>query len=123
MRYAVLVLAILGALASGFLGYRWYSDYQNLKGMMADVRAAGAGNPEVGQAAAQFDKLGYAAYSLLAALPLGIVGGVLAFARLGWIGAIVMLLPVIAAVALVAGVQPAPGQQSPLPGTLIFTSP
>jgi len=113
MRYAVLILGILGALGSGFLGYKWWSDAHSagVQAQMDTIRALGS--PELAQQTqAKMDQLVRASYFLMAGLPLGIVGGVLAMRRQGWIAGLLMLIPVALATAFAQNA-----------GVLIFTFP
>ena len=73
MRMTCLILAIIGALCCGVLGYIWLTDYYDLK------EAVAAGLAEYTESKAEFEKVGIAAYLLLVAAVLGIAGGVMVF--------------------------------------------
>jgi hypothetical protein len=101
MRIAGLILGILGGLAAGLLGMKWLSDANQLKELTDFVRQTGGDTSDI-------DKLVTAAYVLIGAMVLGIVGGVLAFMGKGKIAAVLML---------VAGILPAVFE----PKALVFT--
>jgi len=101
MRIAGLILGILGGLAAGLLGMKWLSDANQLKELADFVRQTGGDTGDL-------DKLVTAAYVLIGAMVLGIVGGVLAFMGKGKIAAVLML---------VAGILPAIFE----PKALVFT--
>jgi hypothetical protein len=99
MRYAVLVLAVLGAVGSGYLGARWLHDYFTLKDKMEanmklvdmyralaasggpNLSAQAGGNDQVEAAYQQFQRAGKTAPFLLAGVVLALAGGILALAR------------------------------------------
>jgi hypothetical protein len=80
MRIAALVLGILGALLSGLLGLKWLGDASQAQAAIASARSLGMDMSEL-------DVLVRAAYGLLAALALGIAGGVLALKGNGKVAA------------------------------------
>jgi len=92
MRIVGLILGILGGLAAGALGMKWLSDAHQMRELIGAARGLGVDTGEL-------DKLIIAAYILLAAMVLGIIGGVLAFKGKGKIAAGLMLvgalLPVV----------------------------
>jgi len=92
MRIVGLILGILGGLAAGALGIKWLSDAHQMRELIGAAREFGVDTGEL-------DKLIIAAYILLAAMVLGIIGGVLAFKGKGKIAAGLMLvgalLPVV----------------------------
>lgn len=92
MRIVGLILGILGGLAAGALGIKWLSDAHQMRELIGAARGLGVDTGEL-------DKLIIAAYILLAAMLLGIIGGVLAFKGKGKIAAALMLvgalLPVV----------------------------
>ena len=92
MRIVGLILGILGGLAAGALGMKWLSDAHQMRELIGAARGLGVDTGEL-------DKLIIAAYILLAAMVLGIIGGVLAFKGKGKIAAALMLvgalLPVV----------------------------
>lgn len=94
MRIVVLILGILGGLTSGYLGYRWLSDYDSRKGDIERMRkeSASGKDAELDAKLAQVDKAHKASYCLLAGCLLGIAGGVLGYMGKGLIGAALMLV-------------------------------
>jgi len=92
MRIVGLILGILGGLAAGALGMKWLSDAHQMRELIGAAREFGVDTGEL-------DKLIIAAYILLAAMVMGIIGGVLAFKGKGKIAAGLMLvgalLPVV----------------------------
>ena len=88
MRIAVLILAIIGALASAALGMKWISDTNKFKETLDLAQKMGVDMSEM-------DRLLKAAYALLAGSALAIVGGVLAMMRKGKIAAPVLGLAVL----------------------------
>ncbi|MBX3696041.1 MAG: hypothetical protein KF790_12825 [Steroidobacteraceae bacterium] len=84
MRYATLVLGILGGLMAGFLGGRWITDLQKVD-MLGRAMAQATGT--------SLGSMQTAAYLLILAMFAGIVGGVMAFrGSAGRIPGIAMLL-------------------------------
>lgn len=74
MRYATLVLGILGGLMAGFLGGRWIADLQKVEqkvDMLGRAMAQATGT--------SLGSMQTAAYLLILAMFAGIVGGVMAF--------------------------------------------
>ena len=71
MRITALVLGVLGALLSGMLGLKWLGDAGQARAAIEAARSLGVDTAEL-------DTLVRAAYGLLAALALGLAGGVLA---------------------------------------------
>ncbi len=102
MRYGVLILAVLGALACGALGYQWTSDASNPEfRLVLDLARVAASvdpakKPELDAETATLDRLVRAAYLLMLACPLGLVGGVAAFSRKGKIAAALLWIAGIA---------------------------
>jgi hypothetical protein len=92
VRVLVLFLGLLGGITSGLVGYRW------LSGKWANAEAVEArresSDEDVQKAVTQFDRLSRASWFLLAALPLGIAGGVLTGMGRGRIGGPLMLAAV-----------------------------
>ncbi len=81
MRIVAFILAILGGLLAAALGVTWLSDASELQDQIALAEAAGI----------SIDSMITAAYLLIAALFLGITGGVLALMRKGKIAAPVLI--------------------------------
>lgn len=92
LRVFVLFLALVGSVSAGVLGVRW------LGGASANAETIEArrstDDPAVKGALDRIDGLAHAAYFLLAAVPLGIAGGVLAGVGRGKLAAPVLLLAV-----------------------------
>jgi hypothetical protein len=105
MRGIVLLLGLLGAVGSGFLGYKWYSDANDpeYKAKIELARSLAEamdkenvpGNEEGKASIAEYERSVKAAYFLLAGLPLGIAGAVLAFLGRPKSGAALLLVAVI----------------------------
>lgn len=81
MRIAAFILGILGGLCAAALGITWLSDAAELQDQIAAAEAAGV----------SVDSLITAGYLLVAALFLGVAGGVLALMRKGKIAAPVLI--------------------------------
>ncbi len=81
MRIVAFILAILGGLLAAALGVTWLSDASDLQDQIALAEAAGF----------SIDSMITAAYLLIAALFLGITGGVLALMRKGKIAAPILI--------------------------------
>jgi hypothetical protein len=123
LRILVLVFAILGGLAAGYLGFRWYQDTNDpiIKAVIdADRKLLEQPGQASGQGAkleeaktriADYDKFVKASYILMAGLPVGVLAGALAFLRTS---------PIIASVLMLA-VMIGPGVLHPR--SLVFTSP
>lgn len=94
LRATVLVLGILGGLAAAFLGFSWYSDYDANRELIDAAREL---SDELGVDAAGLQAFGEieghirASYVLMADLLVGILGGVLVFARKPVPGGVLML--------------------------------
>jgi hypothetical protein len=115
VRIAVLILAILGILFPGFFGLSVYGKlretqeenrkYQELKEKMEEF----VGNdPEYRDKVHKYDRACLSTYCLLAAVPLGIFGAVLAFLGRGLSGGLVLIVAflgpvVLAPIGLLAG--------------------
>lgn len=93
MRIAALILGILGGIAAAILGAKWLGDAKDLESTIAAARALGADTGEL-------DRTIYAAYALLAALALGVVGGVLTMKDKGKVGGLLMAIGVAVPAAL-----------------------
>ena len=94
MRVVVLIIALLGAVASGFLGYKWFSDSKKDEVKASRelyAMAAKAGSEEAKAKLAEFDRLVLASYFLMGAFALGIAGGILAYTGRGMIAGVVLL--------------------------------
>ncbi len=102
MRIAALILGILGALASGFLGSRWLSDYNENKELLAAAAKMGADTGDL-------DKVVMGAYILLVAAAVSLVGGIMTLKGKGKIFGPLMILLALSPVAF-------------KPEALIFTS-
>src|SRR5262245_39646825 len=100
MRILVLILAILGGLGSGFLGYKWYGDAQRLKEPIDAVRGAAEATPEGKAKLAEFDRLVMSSYFLMAGALVAVVGGILAMNGRGLIAGVLMLAVVAVPVVL-----------------------
>lgn len=83
MKYATLILGILGGLAAGFLGVKWVEDLAQLNEMQVAM-AQSMGN--------DIDGMRIASLLLLAGSAAGIVGGLLAFRGKWLVGGIIMLV-------------------------------
>lgn len=83
MKYATLILGILGGLAAGFLGVKWVEDLAQLSEMQVAM-AQSMGN--------DIDGMRIASLLLLAGSAAGIVGGLLAFRGKWLVGGIIMLV-------------------------------
>ncbi|HEV3258624.1 MAG TPA: hypothetical protein VG013_17240 [Gemmataceae bacterium] len=126
MRIAVLILAILGAAGSGFLGVRWMTDSLTNKDQIEADRAQaeklrpllnlmGEADPKMKAQLADYDAKYHNAIQamkaypfLLAGVGLGVWGGLLGLARRGKSGAALLLVAALGPAVL-------------LPKTLIFT--
>lgn len=90
MKYATLILGILGGLSAGFLGVKWVGDLAQLNEMQ--VAMAQSMGTDIGGMRA-------ASLLLLGASVAGIIGGVLAFRGKLLVGGVIMLaagvLPVL----------------------------
>jgi hypothetical protein len=94
MRVVVLIIALLGAVASGFLGYKWFSDSRSDEYKLARQLAGAAaesGSEEAKAKVAEVDRLVTASYFLMAAFALGIAGGILAYTGRGLIAGVILL--------------------------------
>ena len=92
MRYAVLVLGILGGVIVGALGAKWISDYNQYRATVESLQSAGAD-------LSRLERLVRAGYALLLAFVLGLAGGVLALKRQARLaGGLMLAGPAIAAV-------------------------
>lgn len=103
MRITVLIIAILGSAASGFLSSKWYSDWIKLsdkvqfaKALLDEVEAGGKGNPakiqEARESYAKFRRLGNTIPFLMGSAVLGLVGGVVAMQRFKLVAALTLLV-------------------------------
>jgi hypothetical protein len=91
MRYAVLVLGILGGVIDGALGAKWISDYKQYRATVESLESMGAD-------LSQLESLVQAGYALVLAFVLGLAGGVLALRRQGRLaGGLMLAGPVLAA--------------------------
>lgn len=84
MRIAALILGILGGLISGAVGFKWWSDAQDVDPKLLEMAKA------LGGAAGDLDKLIMASYVLMAGALAGIIGGILAM-KGNKIGGILMI--------------------------------
>jgi hypothetical protein len=110
MRIAVFVLGILGSLAAGTLGGIWLKDTLGPAGQMVEILRQVGPTDEAGlEKLREWDRLGHTIWFLLAALPLGIFGSILALRGNGVLGALLMVLAALGPVIL-------------FPKTLLFTS-
>lgn len=91
LRISIIVLALLGALASGALGIKWISDANESAAQIETLEAMGMDTSELNQILT-------GAYMLLGSMVLGIAGAVAAFRR--------KMVPT-SALLLLAGVAPA----------------
>lgn len=100
MRYIVLTLALLGAAASAGWGYIWLGVLREkqpeldraLRLLSSPLMAQGGVNQsEVRDSLAAVNRLKTATYLLLAAGPLGVLGGILALMSRGNWGALLLL--------------------------------
>ena len=84
MRIAALIMGILGGLASGMLGMKWISDYNDAKALIESIGSMGVDMGEI-------NAMHTAGFILLAGLVAGIAGGILAFVGKGKLGAPLLL--------------------------------
>jgi hypothetical protein len=97
MRIAVIILAVLGALGAGFLGFKWNSDsrkpeVQLMRKLVEEVgKEDTAEGKEAREKLAEVDRLVLASYFLMAAAPLALVGAFLASRGQGLIAGVVLL--------------------------------
>jgi hypothetical protein len=107
MRYAVLILSLIGAAACGALGAKWLSDINSPNGKLAveiaDSIASGKNDaelektygprlPELKELSAKLMRLQKASYALFGSVLLAIVGGVLALKSQKFLAALVLLV-------------------------------
>lgn len=114
MRIAVLILALLGGVAEGFLGFKWLSDAAKNEKMLKQLEELGAafekegidknkgvdmignlgGQSNFSEKLAEYKKLVKAAYCLAGGAILALLTGILVFARVvpGYVGGILLLL-------------------------------
>jgi len=123
LRVLVLVFALLGAVAAGILGFKWYSDANDpMRKTLIDAARKELDNAEktgirgvkaeeAKAAMAKFDNAVKASYILMAGFPVGIAAGLLAFLRISPLIAAVLMLAAMVGPAILA------------PPSLIFTSP
>lgn len=83
MRIAALIFGLLGVAGSGFLGSKWLSDMNEMKGKIELIRAVAATDPKAKESLDKLDRLGNAAYGLMGGAALGLAGCVLVFIRKG----------------------------------------
>lgn len=57
MRIAVFIIAVLGGLASGALGVKWFNDVQTLKSEVEAIREKAKTDPAVKEKADKIDRL------------------------------------------------------------------
>ena len=88
-----MILGVIGGIIAGGLGIKWLSDANEMKGLIDLAREAGADTGEI-------DRLVIAAYLLIAAMVIGIVGGILTFKGNGKIAGALMIIGAIAPVIL-----------------------
>jgi hypothetical protein len=97
MRITVLIFAVLGAAGAGYLGYRWYSDSKKPEIQLARKLVEAVGNEDTSEVRAAKEKLAemdrviLAAYFLMAAVPLALVGAFLTDRGKGLLGGAVIL--------------------------------
>ena len=91
LRISIIVLALLGALASGAVGVKWISDANESAAQIETLQAMGMDTSEL-------DQILNGAYMLLGSMVLGFAGAVVAFRR--------KLVPT-SALLILAGVAPA----------------
>jgi len=92
MRWVVLVLALAGAGGSGFIGFRWFSDAEAFRTTIHLVRAEAKTNPKALAKIQEVQSAYKASFFLMAGLPLGIIGALLAISRRGILAALVLIL-------------------------------
>lgn len=98
MRYAVLILALLGVAASGGIGFKWYSDSRT-ESEKGREQIKMAGGSKVTQEAKQkqldelVNKLNLICYGMFGAAVLGLAGGILGFLRKKFIAAPLLFIP------------------------------
>src|SRR5262249_62313856 len=83
MRVVVLIIALLGAVTSGFLGVKWFNDSRSPEAKAARelVGVLGQGSAEAKAAVAEYDRLVLASYFLMRAAVLRAVGRIPAYTR------------------------------------------
>ena len=87
MRIVVLLLALVGAAGSGFVGL---SALEGIEKGQKEIDAAKAqGRPVAGEA--RWNNLKIAVYALIAGIPIGVIGGFLALNRKGKLAAVLLL--------------------------------
>jgi hypothetical protein len=121
MRFVVLILALAGGAATGFLGYKWRSDYEGQAAILDAARQKAQGNPAAEAEFAKVDRLSKAAYFLLAGAPLGLIGGILAMLGRGKLAAVVLLLALVGPAVLAGPV--VMEDNTLLGGFILFLSP
>jgi hypothetical protein len=90
MRFLALLVALVGAGGAGVLGYKWQAEQKRSDEVVPADRPA---NPQLD--AAQLAHREYVmrgVYGLFAAVPLGVIGGILAMMRKGKLAALVLLV-------------------------------
>lgn len=105
MRIAVLILSILGSIGAGFLGAKWLSDHQKVSAQIRDMAEKMKVSEEEAmkfvallsdkpEAFAEYKTLVNAAYALCVGAVVGLITGVLIFARKvpGVVGGIILIL-------------------------------
>jgi|SRR6516164_8465174 hypothetical protein len=92
MRWVVLVLALAGAGGSGFIGFRWFSDAEAFRTTIHLVRAEAKTNPKALAKIQEVQSAYKASFFLMAGLPLGIIGALLAISRRGILAALVLIV-------------------------------
>jgi hypothetical protein len=120
MRFVVLLVALLGGLASAFVGYMWYEDWrinsdrinadwnkiQQAKALMVALAPAEAKRMEESSEYTRAKFLlrrGVAAPFFMAGLLMGVFGGILAMERRGFSAALVLLTGAVGPFVVLAG--------------------
>ena len=92
MKIAALIFGLLGVAGSGFLGSKWLSDMNEIKGKIEIIRVLAATDPKAKESLDKLDRLGNAAYGLLGGAVLGLAGCGLVFVRKGMIAGTLFLV-------------------------------
>ena len=98
MRYAVLILALLGVAATGAIGFKWYSDSKTESEKGRELVKKLGGSPVEQEAKLKkldelASKINLICYGMFGVAVLGLAGGILGFLRKKFIAAPLLLIP------------------------------